>query len=318
MKIVIPGGSGFLGELLTRSFLSNSHEVLILGRKKPLYLLSKARYMKWDAVHLGDWKKEIDGADVVINLAGMSIQCFFNQKNLEELRNSRILSTQVLGQAIEQSQKPPPLWLQLSSVGIYSHRLDAPNDEARGKIGSEPYPIWEKISQLIQDWEKTLWSSNTSRTRKVAVRCAMVMDIHKRSAFRVFLKLCKWGLGGSVGGGKQMLSWIHGEDFVRAMEFLMDKASISGPVNLSSPHPVSQKEFMQTMREVLGIKIGFPAPRWMVVLSSYITRIDSELILKSRYAFPKVLRDHQFTFRFPHCKKAMENLYSSLKKKEKK
>ena len=312
MKIVIPGGTGFLGEQLMQAFLAEGHEVVVLGRRAAYSLLPPARYVQWDAVNSGDWSKEIDGADVVVNVTGKSVKCFYDQKTLEVLRNSRILSTKAVGRAIEQSKKPPSVWLQFSAVGIYSHRFDAPpHDEATGKTGSEPYPVWTAISQLVKDWEKAAHEAKTPHTRKVIVRCGVVMASHKKSAFHVLLTLSKWGLGGSIAGGKHMWSWIHKDDFVKGIRFLIKEPSITGPVNLTAPHPVPQKELMHIIRKALGVRFGLPAAQWMVVLSSYITRIDSEMILKSRYVVPKVLLDKKFSFRFPHWADAVKDLSAS-------
>ena len=318
MKIVIPGGTGFLGQLLIKSFISDSekHDLVILSRggggKIPD---NSVRLVPWDAHTLGEWAREIDGADVVINMTGKSVKCFYTDKVLKTLRDSRVLSTEVVGQAIKQAQKPPPLWIQMSSSAIYAHTFDTPNDEEKGKIGEDPETprVWKEISRLVQEWEKALYSFSTDQTRKVLIRCGVVMGLRKGSAFDIFVKLSRWGLGGTIASGKQRVSWIHESDFVNSIRYLLENKSITGPVNLCAPYPLSQKEFMKILREVMGVKFGLPATKWMVELSSYLTRIDSELSLKSRYIIPKVLLDNKFHFQFPYWKEAAKDLFSRWK-----
>ena len=318
MKIVIPGGTGFLGQLLIKSFLSDSekHELLVLSRGGRSKIAGgSVRVVPWDACTLGEWAREIDGADVVINMTGKSVKCLYTDKVLKILRDSRVLSTEAVGQAIKQAQNPPPLWIQMSSSAVYAHSFDKPNDEESGQIGEKPgVPrTWKKISELAQDWEKALHSFPTDKTRKVLARCGVVMGLKKGSAFDIFVKLSRWGLGGPIAGGKQMVTWMHEQDFVQSIKFLLKNDNISGPVNLCSPHPVSQEEFMKTLRETVGVKIGLPAPKWMIELSSYLIRIDSELSLKSRYVIPKVLSDNNFNFKFPDWPSAAKELFSRWK-----
>ncbi len=318
MKIVIPGGTGFLGQLLIQSFMADSekHDLVVLSRGSgAAFNQSPARLVPWDGRTLGEWAREIDGADAVINMTGKSVKCFYTDKVLKELRDSRVLSTEVVGEAIRQVQNPPPVWIQMSTSAIYAHSLDYPNNEETGKIGEAPEipRVWKAISQLAQDWEKAFHSSETNQVRKVLIRCGVVMGLKKGSAFDIFLNLTRWGLGGSIAGGKQMISWIHEYDFVKSMRFLLENKNITGPVNLSSPHPLPQAEFMKTLRETVEIPFGLPAAKWMVELSSYLIRVDSELSLKSRYAIPKVLMDNQFSFKFPRWPEAVKDLFSRWK-----
>ena len=317
MKIVIPGGTGFLGRLLVESFLADSekHDIVVLSRGGARS--SKARLVPWDARTLGEWAREIEGADAVINLTGKNIKCLYTDENIKKLRDSRVLSTEVVGQAIKQAKSPPSVWLQMSAISIYPHRLNPPpHDEQNGQVGeSSTAPLtWKSISQLVQDWESALYSAQTSETvRKVALRCGVVMGLNPGGAFNIFLKLSRYGLGGSLAGGQQMISWLHELDFVRAIRCVLKNAHIKGPVNLCSPYPLPQAEFMKILREKLGAKWGLPAPKWAVILSSYLTGIDSELSLKSRYVIPKVLQDSSFNFQFPHWKEAVKNLLEQEK-----
>ena len=312
MKIILAGGTGFLGQILTSSFLSENHKVVVLGRRKTFS--TSARYIPWDGETQGSWIKEIHNADVVINLAGQSVKCLYTDSKIEELKNSRVLPAKAISQAIQQADQPPSLWIQLSSLTIYSHSLHSPHDEENHQIGNEPYPVWQKISKLVQDWEQAQHQFPTNQTRKVTVRCGVVMDVHPSSAYPVFLKISLLGLGGSIGNGQQMISWIHKTDFIQAIHFLIKNKNIQGPVNVCSPHPISQKEFMKILRQTAGVPVGLPATKWMLQLSSYLTNIDSELSLKSRYVLPKILLDHQFSFQYPHWKSASQDLFSQVQK----
>ena len=316
MKIVIAGGTGFLGQLLLKSFTedkSQKYDLVVLSRGGSL--LAPIRLVTWNARTLSEWAREVDGADVVINLTGQSVKCLYNSKNLEVLRESRIQSTQVIGQAICQAQKPPALWIQMGTVAIYAHSFKHPNDEATGKIGEalKTPLVWKKISQLAQDWEQAFYSAQMKNTRKVLVRSGVVMGLKKGGAFDIFLKLSRFGLGGPVAGGRQMFSWIHEADFVKAMRFLMEQDKITGPVNMCTPHPLPQAELMRILRESIGMKWGLPATKWMIELSAYLIGIDSELSLKSRYAIPRVLMDRGFSFDFSTWKEAVQELYSRWK-----
>ncbi len=315
MKIVLAGGTGFLGRLLVKKFLSQKHELVVLSRGGSAS--SQATLVPWDAYTLSGWAKEMDGADLVINLTGKKINCLFTEKNLKILRDSRIHSTQVIAQAINQLKNPPPLWIQMSAIDIYPHRFEDSNNEQEGGMGEEEGkvpPNWLKITELIQDWESAVYSAKTPSTRKVIARCSVVMSPEKKTAFDIFLRLARYGLGGSVAGGKQWVSWIHEDDFVRSIEFLIDNPSIHGPVNLSSPQPLPQKEFMKILRESWGIKWGLPAQKWMVFLASFFTQIEPVLVLKSRYTLPKILLDAGFSFQFPSWEKATKNLIANWKK----
>ena len=318
MKIVIPGGTGLLGQLLTRSFIQKKYQVVVLSRRGDNS--SEGELVPWDACTLGEWAQKINGADAVINMTGKNIKCLYTDKNLKTLRNSRINSTRVIGQAIKQAKTPPPIWIQMSAAGIYTHSLSTPQDEEIGKIGEDPCrpDSWKKIVRLVQDWEEALFSSETPQTRKVAVRAGIIMSAQNNSAFSKLTQLCRFGLGGTIGKGKQMNSWLHESDFVNGIHFLLENSNLEGPVNFCSPHPVSQTEMMQTLRKITGAGFGIPATNWMVELSSYITQIDPELILKSRYVIPKVLQDHHFSFEFPRWEQAAKDLYTKWMKKKKK
>ena len=256
MKIVLPGGTGQVGVLLTRAFLARGDEVVVLSRSGA----TAARNVPWDGRTLSaQWVAEIDGADVVINLAGRSVNCRYTKANLEAMMNSRRDSTRAVGRAIATVAHPPPLWLQMSTATIYAHRLDAPNDEATGRIGGSEAEVpayWGYSVEIAKAWERAQQETPTPHTRRVALRSAIVLSPDRGGIFDVLLGLTRWHLGGPIGGGRQYMSWIHDRDFVRAVEFLITREDLAGPINLCAPHPLPQREFMETLRAASGTR-GF-------------------------------------------------------------
>jgi len=265
----------------------------------------------WDGRTLGPWASEIDGADVVINLAGRSVNCRYTDSNMKAMMDSRVDSTRVIGLAIENAARPPRVWLQMSTATIYAHRFDAPNDEVTGSIGgNEPdAPSYWKFSiDIATAWEHTLQEANTPRTRKVALRSSMVMSPDRDGIFDVLLGLTRMGLGGPIAGGRQFVSWIHDRDFVRTVELLIAREDIRGPVNLAAPNPLPQRDFMAALRAALGTRVGVPATKWMVEIAAFFLRTDTELTLKSRRVVPGRLLDAGFTFDFPEWPAAARDL----------
>ncbi len=227
MKIVLPGGSGQLGTLLARAFQQDGHEVVVLSRK--LYP-APWRVVLWDALTVGDWAGEVDGADAVINLAGRSVNCRYTPENRRLIKVSRVLSTQAVGQAIAQAKQPPHVWLQSSTATIYAHRYDAPNDELTGILGGTEPDVpdtWRFSIDVAKSWEQAVDDADTPQTRKVKLRSAMVMDPDPGGVFDFLLGLVRHGLGGTEGEGRQYLSWIHSADFVRALYWIMEREPLT-------------------------------------------------------------------------------------------
>jgi uncharacterized protein (TIGR01777 family) len=307
MKLVIPGGSGQLGGVLARALRARGDDVIVLSRGGA----SDARVVEWDGRTLGSWANEIDGAEVVINLAGRSVNCRYTEANLKAMMDSRVDSTRAVGLAIEQASRPPRVWLQMSTATIYAHRFDAPNDEATGRIGGEEpdAPGYWKVSiDIAKAWERTQQQANTPHTRKVALRTAMVMSPDRGGIFDVLLGLTRSGLGGSIAGGRQFMSWIHDRDFARAVEFLIERDDLEGPVNLAVPNPIPQGNFMAALRAAWGTRVGLPATKWMVEVGAFFLRTDTELTLKSRRVVPGRLLAAGFSFEFPEWPAAVRNL----------
>jgi uncharacterized protein (TIGR01777 family) len=298
MKIVIPGGSGQVGTILARHFHGAGHAVVVLSRSPGQ---APWRVVPWDAQTPGPWARELDGADVVINLAGRSVNCRYTPANRREIIDSRVRSTQMVGEAIASCARPPRVWLQASTATIYAHRYDAPNDEQTGTLGgTEPNApdTWKFSIDVATSWEKALDATHTPRTRKVALRSAMTMSPDRGGVFGVLLGLVRRRLGGRAGDGRQFVSWVHEVDFIAAIEFLIRHDELSGPVNVSAPEPLPNAEFMRALREAWGVKFGLPAAKWMIEIGAWALRTESELVLKSRRVVPGRLLDVGFRFRF--------------------
>jgi uncharacterized protein (TIGR01777 family) len=303
MKIVIPGGSGHLGTLLARAFYPQ-HEVVVLSRHRAL---CPWRNVAWDGVSLGSWAGEIDGADVVINLAGRSVDCRYSAARAREIVDSRVQSTRVVGEAISGVQNPPHLWLQASTATIYAHRFDAANDEEHGILGgSEPDAPrdWDFSINVAKQWERAVDEAKTPRTRKVKLRSAIVMTPDAGTPFEIFLRLVRLGLGGKAGDGRQYVSWVHHDDFVRAIRFLIDQRFLDGVVNIAAPNPLPNVNFMKAIRKAWGISFGIPAQRHLLEVAAFFHRTETELLLKSRRVISGRLAQSGFQFRHPNWPQA--------------
>ncbi|MCX7421837.1 MAG: TIGR01777 family oxidoreductase [Planctomycetia bacterium] len=314
MKIVIPGGSGQVGTVLARAFIADGHEVVVLSRKKGT---TSWRTVEWDGESMGHWASELDRADVVINLAGRSVNCRYGARNRCEIKESRIKSTRAVGQAIAEAAHPPRVWLQASTATIYAHRYDAPNDEATGILGGdEPNApdAWRFSIDVAKSWEQAAIEAHTPNTRQVLLRSAITMSPDRGGPFDYLLRLVRYGLGGKHGDGRQFVSWIHDLDFIRAVYWLIDH-DLSGPVNLASPNPLSNVEFMRDLRNAWGARIGLPATHWMLEIGTFLMRSESELVLKSRRVVPGRLLASGFEFQFQRWADAAHELCQRMRTK---
>ncbi len=309
MKIVIAGGSGFLGRALARSLSGAGREVVVLSRSPAPGL--PWRTAVWDAMSPGPWMAEIDGADAVINLAGRTVNCRYSAAHRRQIVDSRTRSTRVIGEAIARASRPPSLWLQAATATIYAHRYDTANDETSGIIpDTEPGvpETWNFSTGVARTWEKALADADAPRTRKVALRIGIVMGAEPGTAFDVLLGLVRRGLGGRAGDGRQFVSWIHEDDFVAAIGWLIEHPEISGPVNIVSPGPVPNAAFMRELRRAWGVRFGLPAARWMLEIGAFFLRTETELVLKSRRVVPGRLLESGFAFKFPDWPAAAADL----------
>ncbi|MEP6963077.1 MAG: TIGR01777 family oxidoreductase [Acidobacteriota bacterium] len=306
-RIVIAGGSGAVGTVLARYFHRLGDSVTVLSRRPQA---TAWKTVWWDGASLGDWAGEVDGADVVINLAGRSVDCRYTIANRREIMNSRVASTRVVGRAIAAAARPPAVWLNASTATIYRHSLDRAMDEATGEIGGRegaPMSTWKFSIDVATAWEKAFFEAPAPGVRKVALRSAMTA-IAGVSWLGKLSGLAKLGLGGAAGAGTQYMSWIHETDFIRAVEFLIAHAELSGVVNVCSPHPVPNAEFMRALREACGVSFGPRVPEWMLRIGSVMIGTEAELILKSRRVVPGRLLAAGFQFRFPTWAEAVREL----------
>jgi uncharacterized protein (TIGR01777 family) len=305
---VIAGGSGQVGTILARALRDEGNDVVVLSRQPRQ---APWRVVAWDGRTLGDWTVELEGATAVINLAGRSVNCRYTRRNRRLIKESRVRSTRIVGEAIACASLPPRVWLQASTATIYAHRFDADNDEATGILGgSEPSApdTWRFSIDVAASWERAAEESVTPRTRKVLLRSAITLSPDPGGIFDILLRLVRYGLGGRAGDGRQYVSWIHDQDFVRAVLWLIERDEFEGPVNIAAPNTVPNIEFMRALRADWGTPIGYRATRTMLEIGSLFLRTETELILKSRRVVPGRLSRSEFVFRFPTWTEAVEDL----------
>lgn len=313
LRIVIPGGSGQIGTALARYFQGRGHAVTVLTRGP---YAAEWQTVHWDGEHVGEWTETLEGADVCINLAGRSINCRYTAKNQDAILRSRVRSTRLLGRVIAGLAHPPRVWMNGSAANIYRHATDRAMDEETGEIGGgerisprrRAPRKWDFPVRVALDWEAALFAAYTPGVRKVALRTSIVMGPEHGGAFSVLLNLVRMSLGGTQGNGRQMVSWIHELDFARAVEFLIEREDLDGPVNMTAPGPLPNREFMAELREAAGMPNGIPAPAPLLELGALLLRTETELVLKSRWIVPRRLLEAGFEFQFSEWRAAAEDL----------
>ncbi|WP_432571287.1 epimerase [Kineococcus sp. SYSU DK005] len=308
MRVVVPGGTGQVGGVLRRALRDRGDEVTVLSRR-PERLEDGVRHVLWDGRTLGPWAAELEGADAVVNLAGRTVSCRYTDANLRQMMDSRVDSTRAVGLAIARAARAgcaPRVWLQMSTATIYadsrSRGDDLPHDEVDGVLGGEEPDVplyWEYSVRIARRWEQAQAEADTPTTRRVALRTAMVMTPDRGGVFDYLSWMARLGLGGPVAGGRQFVSWVHGEDFVRAVEFLLARDDLDGPFIVAAPGPVPQRELMRSLRGAWGRRPGLPATRFMAEVGALALRTDTELLLKSRRVVPRRLLEAGFTFAHP-------------------
>ena len=309
MRILLPGGSGQVGTILARHLHAAGHDVTVFSRK-PKPAAWKTVY--WDGLTLDPrWTALLEGADAVIHLSGKSVNCRYTPANRKEIMDSRVLPTLLLGQAIERCADPPKTWMNASTSTFYRDAYDGPQDEFFGEEGGHEPDVpetWRFSIGVAKRWEEAFYTSITPATRKIALRTSMTMSPDPGGVFRVLSGLAKKGLGGTQGTGRQYVSWIADVDYCRATDFLFDHPEIAGPVNMTVPNPLPNREFMAELRRAWGVPVGLPAARWMLEIGTFFMRTETELILKSRRAVPSVLTQAGFEFSLPNWAEAARDL----------
>jgi uncharacterized protein (TIGR01777 family) len=314
-KIIIAGGTGFIGQALAARWGRDNH-VIILGRQTPKapnngghQQLSAAdgyniTYWRWDGHHTEKhWTNELEGCDMVINLAGRSVNCRYTDSNRQEIINSRIDATNTIGQAIREATVPPKLWINAASATIYRHAQDRPQDEYTGEISIAQHDF---SVQVCRQWEAAFDGQRTPFTRKIALRTAITLG--ESAVMTRYLNLVKWGLGGRQGSGQQMFSWVHIDDVARAIEWCLEHPEMEGTYNLAAPGPVTNQYFMTTLRRLTGHTWGIPVPAWLLKIGALMIGTEKELVLKSRWVLPTKLEGSGFIFRYPQVEDALRSL----------
>ncbi|TCZ69312.1 TIGR01777 family oxidoreductase [Flaviaesturariibacter aridisoli] len=299
-KIVMAGGTGFLGNVLAQHFRYSCRELVVLTRK-PQAPARNIRYVAWDGATTGAWAQELEGADALVNLCGKPVDCRYNAANRAEILRSRIEPTRALGTAVSACNRPPALWINGTSATIYRHAEDRPQTERDGACGSG-FSV-----DVCQAWEAAFFETETPGTRKVALRTSFVLG-RREGAFPRFRSLVLGGLGGRQGSGKQMVSWIHEQDFARIVQWLLEHPELKGAINATAPVPVPNRVLMQTIRSACGIPLGLPAPAWLLRIAARLMGTEAELLLKSRWVVPERLQESGFRFYFETLPYAVNDL----------
>lgn len=319
-KIILAGGTGFIGQEMTKYF-DKENEVVILTRQvlnektnRNNYDsltendIKKIRFIKWDTKIAGDWAIELENADLIINLAGRTVNCRYTEKNKKEIFDSRTDAVKAIGAAISKCKNPPSLWINASSATIYRHAEDKPQDEYTGEFHDD-FSV-----QVCKRWEKTFYDQSILQTRKVALRMAITLG--PGGILIPYFNLLRFGLGGKQASGKQMYSWVHIEDTCSMIEWIFDHKDLQGTYNCSSPSPVTNTEFMKILRKVTGHIIGLPAYEWMLRIGAPIIGTEAELVLKSRWVIPTKILETGFQFKYPLLENALKDIISKVPRKQ--
>lgn len=301
-KIILAGGNGYLGSLLAKHFANSTKEVIILARKAAPQN-GNVRTVVWDGKTAGNWFSELENAELIVNLCGKNVNCRYTPKNQEEIINSRIIPTRLLAKAIGNLSNPPKLWINITSSTIYRHAEDRAQDEYTGEIG------YGFSIDVCKAWEGSFFETELSQTRKVALRMGIVLG-RSDGAFPRLLNLVKFGLGGRQGDGRQYVNWVHEQDAIRTIEWLLNHEEINGIVNCTAPHAVTNEELMHTIRKAYGIPFGLPTPAWLLAIGAKIIGTETELILKSRWVKPAILLDNGFEFQYAKIDQAVHDILS--------
>lgn len=319
-KIIIAGGTGFIGQGLVRYF-GRDNQVLVLTRQIKEATnnrnrfdslsqkdLKQVHFLKWDGKTTGDWAKELEGADLVINLAGKSVNCRYTEFNKKEILESRVDSVKAIGAAILNCKVPPKLWINASSATIYRHAMDRPQDEYTGELGSG-FSV-----DVCKEWERSFYEQECPSTRRVALRMAITLG--SGGVLIPYFNLLKFGLGGKQGPGGQRYSWIHITDSFRIIEWIDSHNEMQGTYNCSSPNPVTNKEFMLALRRLTGNRMGLPVSSRMLKIGAWLIGTDAELVLKSRWVLPSRLLESGFHFKYPLLADAFEEILARVPRKQ--
>lgn len=290
-KVVLAGGTGFIGEYFEKKFKELGYEVNIISRQK--------QHISWeDKLRIIE---ALEDTELLINLAGKSVNCRYNEANKNEIMNSRIRTTTLLGEAIQACNNPPAIWMNSSTATIYRHAEDRPMTEEKGEIGSG-FSV-----KVATNWEKSFFAFDLPKTRQISLRIAIVLG-KDGGVIIPYRNLVRFGLGGVQGKGNQKFSWIHIEDLFKIVYFLKDKEELSGVFNCSSPQPVSNRELMKLLRKTMNVPFGLPSPKWMLEIGSLLIKTETELVLKSRWVLPDRLEREGYKFTYKTLDKTLQDI----------
>ena len=293
-KIVLAGGTGFVGKYLEKQFLQQGCDVVIISRQN--------HHINWkdkDAV-----VHAINNSELVINLAGKSVDCRYNKKNREAILNSRTETTKAIGEAILKCSNPPEMWINSSTATIYRNSEDKPMTESSGEIG-DGFSV-----NVAKTWEKSFFDFKLPNTRQAVLRISIVLG-KNGGAIKPLTNLVRFGLGGKQGNGKQMFSWIHMYDLYKIITHIQQHKELKGVFNCASPHAIDNNTFMKTLRKRLHILIGIPSPTFLLEIGAFVIKTETELILKSRWVYPESLLNSGFKFEYPEIEGALNNILTS-------
>jgi uncharacterized protein len=321
-KLLIAGGTGFIGQALA-AYFGKDNQIVILSReginshtnnRNTQLLLPQEgyhiTYRRWDGKHVEKhWAKELEGADILVNLAGKSVNCRYTEKNKNEIFDSRTYPTRTLGEAIRNCIEPPKLWVNASSATIYRHATDKPQNEYTGEI-EDDFSV-----RVCKQWEEIFYDQRTPFTRKIALRMAITLG-KGGGVMTPYFNLAKFFMAGQQGDGKQLYSWVHAEDVCRIIEWAYEQKHIEGTFNCVSPNAVTNNVFMQTLRKLTNHKIGMPIYKWMLKLGTILIGTETELLLKSRWVIPTKLLEKGFTFKYNYLEEALHEIINKTPRKQ--
>lgn len=301
-KIVLAGGNGYLGRVLADYYKGQAEQVIILSRKAAAEN-GNVRTLVWDGKTEGDWKWSLEDADLLVNLCGKNVNCRYTPKNQAEIIASRTVPARLLNKVLGELERPPKLWINVTSATIYRHAEDRPQDEDEGEIGYG-FSIY-----VCKQWEEAFFEQECPGTRKVALRMGIVLG-RSDSVFPRLLNLVKCGLGGRQGDGQQYVAWVHEQDVARSTEWLLEEGKIKGVVNCVAPYAVKNAVLMQLIRTAYGMPFGLPSPQWLLEIGMWLIGSETELVLKSRWVVPKRLLNAGFKFQFTEARHAIHDILS--------
>ncbi len=303
-RIIIAGGTGFIGHGLVEYFGADNDIVILTRRPQPAS--GRVQYLAWDGRTRGDWAAALEGADLLINLTGKSVNCRYNEANRQAIFNSRTDATRILGEVVQTLEQPPRLWVNAASATIYRHAEDRPMDEYTGEMAND-FSV-----QVCKRWEATFNEITLPHTRKVILRIGVTLGWQPGGVMQPYLNLVKFGLGGYQGSGRQMFTWVHINDVCRMISWLYDNDEASGVYNCTSPHPVPNRTFMRLLRKTAGHLFGLPAPAPLLSIGAALIGTETELLLKSRWVLPTRALREGFVFQYPVLEAAFPDILAHM------